>query len=37
MSPVLAHAFGERYDSPVPLALFLLGTVAFRRRDLAEI
>jgi hypothetical protein len=22
---VLAHAFGERYDSPVPLALFVLG------------
>jgi hypothetical protein len=22
---ILAHAFGERYDSPVPLALFVLG------------
>jgi hypothetical protein len=28
MSPVLAHAFGERYDSPVPLALFLLAGAA---------
>jgi hypothetical protein len=28
MSPVLDHAFGERYDSPVPLALFLLAGAA---------
>jgi hypothetical protein len=25
---VLAHAFGQRYDSPVPLALFVLGGAA---------
>jgi len=25
---VIAHAFGERYDSPVPLALFVLGGAA---------
>jgi hypothetical protein len=24
-SPFLTHAFGERYDSPVPLSLFVLG------------
>jgi hypothetical protein len=24
-SPLLTHAFGERYDSPVPLSLFVLG------------
>jgi hypothetical protein len=25
---VVTHAFGERYDSPVPLALFVLGGAA---------
>ena len=25
---MIAHAFGERYDSPVPLALFVLGGAA---------
>jgi len=23
--PVLAHAFGERYDLPIPLVLFVIG------------
>src|SRR2546423_13008113 len=25
MHAMVAHAFGQRYDSPVPLALFVLG------------
>ena len=28
VSPLLAHAFGERYESPVPLALFVLSGAA---------
>ena len=27
-SPVSAHAFGQRYDLPIPLSYFLIGAVA---------